>query len=225
MVRRLYANNKFPDSLYTTLYERSGGAPLFVAESLRLMQSRGELVKDSRDSRWMVDHELGDDELPRSVEAVIHNRVERLPPVLREALSLAAVQGKRFETAVLAHVMGKGELDIMKLIEPAEKLHDLIDYAGDLELDDDMTARYQFTSSMVQRELLESLRGKRRLIAYRKTAEGIEAFWDGSAADYAPQLAKLYRNRQGVGQGMRLCADQRRTGARRRRGGGGDRVV
>ena len=192
MARRLYANNKFPDSLYTVLYERSGGAPLFVAESLRLMQSRGELAKDSRDSRWMVDHELGDDELPRSVEAVIHNRVERLPPVLREALSLAAVQGKRFETAVLAHVMDKGELDIMKLLEPAEKLHDLIDYAGDLELDHDMTARYQFTSSVVQRELLESLRGKRRLIAYRKTAEGIEALWDGNAADYAPQLAKLY---------------------------------
>jgi tetratricopeptide (TPR) repeat protein len=192
LVRRLYPANKFPDSLGAALHDNTGGSPFFVIESLRLMQSRGELVKDAADGRWMMGRDLADDDLPRNVEAVIRKRLERLPPELQSALAQAAAQGAVFETAVLAHVLGMDELAVMRLIEPAEKTHDLIDYAGDLELDHDVTARYRFTSTMIQRELLETLRAKHRLLVHRRTAEGIEKLWGDDAIDYAPQLMRLY---------------------------------
>ncbi len=192
LVNHLYPANRFPESLLAALHDNTGGSPMFIIESLRLMASHGELIRDQTDGRWRTERDRLDDSLPRKVEAVIHKRLERLPADLLDALSLAAVQGAVFETAVLAHVMDRPELEIMKLIEPAERIHRIIDYQGDLELDNDITARYQFTSTMFQRELLGNLRGKQKMIAHRKTAEGLEMLWGDGAVSFAPQLALHY---------------------------------
>lgn len=192
LVNALYPANRFPASLLTALHESSGGSPMFAIESLRLMESRGELVRDATDGRWRVTQARLDEGLPRNVEAVIHKRLERLPAELLEALSLAATQGVTFDTAVLAHVMARPEVDVMKLIEPAERIHNIIAYQGDLELDNDLTARYRFTSALFQREMHNNLRGKQKMIAHRKTAEGLEALWGERAISLAPQLARHY---------------------------------
>lgn len=192
LIAQHYPANKFPPSLATNLYERTGGSPLFVLESLRLMQSRDEVRRDAHDGKWTLVRELNDDDLPRSVEAVIHKRLERLPDDLRRALALAAVQGTLFETEVLAYVMNAEETQVMRLLEPAEHPHDIIDFVGDVEARDDVTSRYRFNSTLFQRELVEALRGKQRTSAHRRTAEGIEKLWKDEADEFAAQLAALY---------------------------------
>jgi tetratricopeptide (TPR) repeat protein len=192
LIGRQYPSNKFPPSLADELHQRTGGAPLFVLESLRLMQTRGDIKRDEADGKWLLLRELNDEDLPRSVEAVIHKRLERLPDDLRRALALAAVQGTLFETEVLAYVLGMDETQVMRLLEPAERPHDIIDYAGDVEVGDEVTSRFRFNSTLFQRELLEALRGKQRMLAHRKTAEGIEKLWKAEADEYAAQLAAHY---------------------------------
>ena len=192
LVNKLYPANKFPATLAGALYTNTGGSPFFIVESLRLMQSREQIVRDSKDGKWMLIRDLNDEDLPRSVEAVIRKRMERMPAALQETLALAAVQGTTFESAVLANVMGMDELAVMKVIEPAEKTHDVIEYVGDVELEQDITSRYRFSSSLIQKELLQTLRGKQLMIAHRKTAEGLEKLWDGSSDDLAPKLAIHY---------------------------------
>lgn len=184
--------NKFPPAFTEQFYQRTGGAPLFVLESLRLMQTRGEIRRDEADGRWMLVRELTEEDLPRSVEAVIHKRLERLPDELRRALALAAVQGVTFETAVLAAVMGRDEVDVLRMLEPAEHPHDIIEYVGDVEVGDNVTSRFRFNSTLFQRELLETLRGRERMLAHRKTAAGIEHLWGEQAREYAAQLAVHY---------------------------------
>ena len=192
LVNKMYPANKFPDTLTDTLFTSTGGSPFFIVEALRLMQSREQIVRDPKDGKWMLVRELNNDDLPRSVEAVIRKRMERMPAQLQDALALAAVQGPIFESAVLAHVMGMSELTVMKLIEPAESTHDIIEYVGDIELIQDITSRYRFSSNLIQRELLQTLRGKQLMIAHRKTAEGLELMWDKDSEDLAPQLAIHY---------------------------------
>lgn len=192
LVRNVYPSNKFPDSFCNDLTSSTDGAPLFVVESLRLMQDRGELKKDDKDGRWMLTRELNDDDLPRNVEAIITKRLERIPEDLREILSMAAVQGPTFQTAVLAGVLGKDELELMKLIHPAEKDHAVIEYAGDVDLGEDVTSQYKFTNNLFQRALLETLRGKKRLMAFRRTAEELDKLWPDDSEDMAPKLAHMY---------------------------------
>jgi hypothetical protein len=192
LVDKLYPGNKFGDKLTPYLTASTSGAPLFVVESLRLMQERGEIAKDAVDGRWMLTRDLNEGDLPSNVEAIINKRLERLPEALQELLALAAVQGTQFDAAVLAYVLERDEIEIMKMLEPAEFTHDVIQYVGDVDLGEDVTVRYRFTSNLFQRELLAQLRGKQRLMAFRKTAEGLDHLWPDDSEDLAPKLANLY---------------------------------
>lgn len=204
LLQQKFPANKLPVTLAEDIHSRTGGAPLFVIESLRLMQTRGELKRDDADGKWMITRELTDDDLPRSVEAVVNKRLERLPDDLRRALAMAAVQGTIFETEVLAYVIGREEVDIMRMLEPAERPHDIIDYMGDVEVGDEVTSRFRFNSTLFQRELLESLRGKQLMLAHRKTAEGIERLWKEDTEEYSAQLAMHYERGRMWGKGRKL---------------------
>lgn len=192
LVKRIYPSNKFPDTFCADVARSTDGAPLFVVESLRLMQDRGEIKKDDKDGRWMLTRELNEDDLPRNVEAIIHKRLERIPEDLMEILAHAAVQGVMFQTAVLAGVLDKDEVILMKELHPAEKDHAVIEYAGDVDLGEDVTSQYKFANNLFQRALLDSLRGKKRLLAFRKTAEALDHLWPDDSEDIAPRLAALY---------------------------------
>jgi tetratricopeptide (TPR) repeat protein len=191
LVNALYWPNKLPNSLTAHLHEKTGGSPLFVIESLRLMEQQNEIFKEAKDGKWHLRPDWEDD-LPRSVEAVIEERIGRLPDELLDALILASVQGVEFDSAVLAYVMDRDELKLMKLLEPAERVHGLIAYVGDVELDGDITARYKFTSNLFRHELTNRLRGKHKMTAFRKTAEGIDRLWPDDNEDLAARLANLY---------------------------------
>ena len=192
LLGKRYPGHKFQDTLAEYLFNTTGGAPLFIVESLQLMERRGEIGHDSQDGRWMLTRDLNEGDLPSSVEAIINKRLERLPAELQDILAHAAVEGTTFDAAVLAYVLGKDELTVMKLLEPAEMEHDIIDYEGDIDLGTDVTVRYRFTSNLFQRQLLETLRGKKRLMAFRKTAQGLDRMWPDDSADMAPKLAQLY---------------------------------
>jgi predicted ATPase len=194
LLSKLYPGHRFPETLVTYLTDTTGGAPLFVVESLRLMQKRGELAQDEKDGRWQLTRELNEGDLPDSVEAIINKRLERLPNELRDILAHAAVEGSSFDAAVLAYVLDKDELKVMQLLQPAEEEHDIIDYVGDVDLGKDVTVRYAFSSNLFQRQLLETLRGKKRLNAFRRSAEGLDQLWPDDSEDLAPKLAHLYEH-------------------------------
>jgi tetratricopeptide (TPR) repeat protein len=191
LIDNALAPNKFPKPFGPHIHRNTGGSPLFVVETLQLMRTQGEIFKDNADNKWAVQAKWEDD-LPRSVEAVIEDRVNRLPAELLEILSIAAVQGATFDAAVLAYVLDQDEVQLMRTLEPAERTHSLISYVGDVELDADITARFRFASNLFHRELLSRLRGKQRMLVYRKTAEGIDRLWPDDNEDLAARLAELF---------------------------------
>ena len=88
------------------LFRHTGGHALFTVEMLRGMQERGDMVKDEarplgrgRGLNWEI--------LPARVEGVIGERIGRLPPMLRELLKVASVEGEIFT----AEVVGPGPDD------------------------------------------------------------------------------------------------------------------
>ena len=69
-----------------TLYQQSGGHALFTVELVRDMQDRGDLVRDE-DGRWIEGVEIDWETLPARVEAVVAQRINRLPANLRDLLA------------------------------------------------------------------------------------------------------------------------------------------
>ena len=85
-----------------TLYRQTRGHPLFTVELLRGMQERGDLIRDA-EGRWMQGPTLNWGILPARVEAVIAERIERLPGDLKQILRVASVEGEVFTAEVAAH--------------------------------------------------------------------------------------------------------------------------
>lgn len=96
--RREALSVEFFDMLHT----RSGGVPLFVVQYLTFFLERG--VVHEQHGMW-INRRLDEGDVPESVRATIRQRIDKLTEGERDLLSLAAVQGSRFEGSLLAKAM------------------------------------------------------------------------------------------------------------------------
>ena len=92
------------------LAEESGGNPLFVVESLRMLSEHGSLVQDSGRWRLSID-EVG---IPTKIKDIILRRVGMLKPNQRRILDLASVIGEKFDVELLGAVLGQDSLKCLK---------------------------------------------------------------------------------------------------------------
>jgi tetratricopeptide (TPR) repeat protein len=103
--------NRLGEGFRAALFHRTEGHPLFTVELLRVMQERGDLIRDiDADGAWIEGPTLDWEKLPVRVEAVIEQRVNRLDPELQEIVSVASVEGEVFTAQVVAAVQKMAEL-------------------------------------------------------------------------------------------------------------------
>lgn len=103
------------EQLVSTLCDATGGNPLFVIETLRLLRMRGALFEGSGFTSTRAD--LGELELPETITGAIASRVQGLSAEARSALVRAAFLGVRFELAKLSAVLHSPEGDVLELLE------------------------------------------------------------------------------------------------------------
>jgi DNA-binding SARP family transcriptional activator/tetratricopeptide (TPR) repeat protein len=99
--------NRLGEAFRQRLTQHTAGHALFTVELLRMFQDRGALVQDEQ-GRWMEAPTPYRHGLPSRVEAVIAERVARLPRELRRVLEAAAVEGESFSAEVVAGALGVG---------------------------------------------------------------------------------------------------------------------
>ena len=82
--------NRFTDEFRSTLFQRTGGHPLFLTEMVRSLEARKDIRPDSR--RVFEFFGAGAlNTLPGSVNALIDERLQRLDEPSRDALAVASV--------------------------------------------------------------------------------------------------------------------------------------
>ena len=180
--------NRLDEHFTQTLFEHTGGHPLFTVELIRTMQDRGDLVQE--DGVWMQSPSLDWERLPARIEAVIEERIERLSDELREILSVASVEGEDFTAQVVHQVQQVSEKEILrKLSQELEKRHRLVRAGGEYQIGDQNLSRYKFAHSLFQQYLYNSLsEGERRLL-HREVGTVLETLYEGRLEDVAVQLA------------------------------------
>lgn len=144
-----------PESFSEKLFRRSGGNPLFVEQFLKLVTSKsvvsyidGELVLGLPD--------LGYD-IPDKVKAVIEQRLAILDEESRSLLALASIQGEFFSSALIARVIAKDELLVLRKLERLEQCHGLICSADSSQVNVDVGVEYRFVHILVQEYAYQSL--------------------------------------------------------------------
>lgn len=97
--------NRLGDSFRETFFQQTGGNPLFTVELLDDLQASGVLVKDET-GHWIEASSINWQQLPTRVEAVIAERIGRLPEAQQTLLHIAGVEGEEFTAEVVARIQG-----------------------------------------------------------------------------------------------------------------------
>ncbi|MCB0122892.1 MAG: hypothetical protein KDE58_11645 [Caldilineaceae bacterium] len=104
--------NRLNAAFREALFHHTGGHALFTVELLPTMQERGDLTQDET-ATWVAAPTLDWGLFPPRVEGVIEERIGRLTQELREALTIASVEGENFTAEVVARVQ---DVDVRGLV-------------------------------------------------------------------------------------------------------------
>ena len=135
-----YPEAQFPEDYPGFLHAKTEGNPLFVRELVR-----------------------GTGQLTDSVRHMIRRKIERLDDTHRQLLVTASVQGREFDSAVLARSMNLSAQDVEESLIVLAETHGLVERIREQQLPDGkFTVRYRFVYGFYQEACFESLEPTRK---------------------------------------------------------------
>lgn len=188
--------NHFDETFRQTLLHHTDGHPLFMAELLRTMQDRGEFVKDEQ-GMWVANPQVNWHYLPKRIEGVIGERIERLTAVQKQILSIAAVEGDYFSAEVVAHMMDMPLTLIIQELGHLLKTHRLIVEQGVRMLGDGRVSTYRYRHAIIQQYVYGTLNPLERIHLHETIANTYEALYD-SLDGFALTLSRHYHIAQDI---------------------------
>jgi DNA-binding SARP family transcriptional activator len=163
------------------LHAETAGNPFYLTEVLRHLGETGALTR--RDGRWSAARTASDLDVPDSVRDVIARRLARLPEETGEILALAAVQGDRFDLAVLVEAAGQPTVSVVRALDPAFGAR-LVTEA------EDSPATLRFVHALVRHTVEAGLPAARRMELHRATGAALAAVAGAAWPDDATDLAR-----------------------------------
>jgi predicted ATPase len=149
--------NSFPRDFRRVVFELTQGHPLYTVELLIALQERGALAKDER-GRWFVSQPISLEELPKKIEAVIKERVDRVAPELRRVLDCGCVEGEEFTAEVISQVYDLPMLPLAKHLDSDLRArHRLVIESGESWSGEHLLHYYRFQHNMFRQYLYDSL--------------------------------------------------------------------
>src|SRR6266540_3479704 len=113
------APHPLPTALVGTIYTLTEGNPFFVEELLKSLMATGEL--QYVDGTWQYRSDKPDPGgfsfIPRSVQDAVQQRADRLSAAAKQALTVAAVAGRRFDFTLLQQVLHYDEDQLLALMK------------------------------------------------------------------------------------------------------------
>ena len=167
-------SNRLGASFREQLVRHTEGHPLFTVELLRGLEERGDLVRDAG-GFWVQRSPVHWETLPVRVEAVIAERIGRLPASCQALLTAASVEGEEFTAEVAAHVLNLKESEVVQcLSDTLGHRHRLVTAVSLRRLDTQKLSRYRFRHNLFQQYLYHRLDTVRRAHLHEAVGNSLE---------------------------------------------------
>lgn len=193
------------------------GHALFTVELLRDLRERGELRLNG-EGRWVASEGLRWEELPARVEAVIAERLDRLPRQWQMLLKSASVQGEEFVAGVAARVEGLDEAEAIRALSgPLFREHRLLRPSSVAWENGRRLSLYRFRHHLFQSYLYRQLDQAERALLHEATGSALEELYGSGTEARAAEMARHFEAagllnravgflRQAAARATRLCA-------------------
>jgi serine/threonine protein kinase/predicted ATPase len=183
-----YVSAQLPDApreVAGLIYRKTEGNPLFMVDLVRFLRER--TVTDA----WSSEIEQN---IPESLRGMIARNLERLDEGERQLLSVAAVQGFEFDSAIIAGVLERDPADVEEALQSMDRVHGLVQLQREQELPNRLfSLRYQFVHVLYQSALYSSIAPSRKAAWSSKLAGQLEAAYADRTRTVAAELALLYQ--------------------------------
>lgn len=180
-----------------SIYQATGGNAFFVVEVTRHLHGEGRLV--APDGAWLLDQELGQDDVPRSVRLVIERRVGKLSSTCQGVLAVAAVAGREFDYQLLEEVCKDGgggtaidAAGLLLAIDEARLAH-LLEESGPRDLPTGGAVAYAFVHELARQALLTGLSLARQQSLHQAVGAALERIHAANPRAHAAEIAAHYR--------------------------------
>jgi predicted ATPase len=188
-----FSDNRFPPELYSRIYDRTAGHPLFVVETIRYMKDSAAIRQE--EDFWVLAANIDEvtEGLPGSVRSVIERNMGRIDEADRRLLSAASVQGYIFDSAVLARVLDSEAADIEERLDKLEHVYTLVKMLHEQDMPDGtVSSRYSFGHILYHDHFLTNLKPSRRVEWASATAHALSSFHEPHQREVAAELAHLF---------------------------------
>ncbi|HEV7235053.1 MAG TPA: AAA family ATPase [Ktedonobacteraceae bacterium] len=185
------------------IFRQTEGNPFFIGEAVRSLILEGKIKRINE--RWQTTVDLHQLELPHSVRLLIERRLLHLSPECRTTLTLAAVLGRKFSSALLCAARNLSEESVAEHIDDAIRLQilsevssvtsigtpssdaaqELNPYERDLDL--------AFTHDKIREVLYHWLNPLRRRTLHQQVARAIETHYAAQLQPFFSTLAYHYQ--------------------------------
>jgi class 3 adenylate cyclase/tetratricopeptide (TPR) repeat protein len=174
-----------PDGAIQRIVSHSEGVPLYAVETVRMLADRGSI--QVRDDAYELIGELGELDIPETLQALIAARLDALPSEDRAVLQDAAVLGKSFTLQALCAVTAIGAEEL------GGRLRDLVHkelFSFEADPRSPERGQFQFVQALIREvaygQLAKAERRKRHLaVAHHLEAVGDEELAGVVATHYA----------------------------------------
>jgi adenylate cyclase len=162
LTAQLLGGDESVGDLVAHVSARAAGNPFFIEEMVRDLAERGVVRGDPGAYQLFVDVDVGDVDVPATLQATIGARIDRLGSTAKHTLNAAAVIGGRFDDALLTALTDT--LDLAPLIEA--QLVEQVRFTP--------RAEYAFRHPLIRKVAYESQLKSDRAQSHRRLAELIE---------------------------------------------------
>ncbi|MGH8654899.1 MAG: AAA family ATPase, partial [Gammaproteobacteria bacterium] len=165
-----------PEVVVDTLYARTEGQPLFVANLIDDWTARG-LIRPT-DERFGLPDRVNELALgvPERLRALIEHWIDALGEVQQRLLAVAAVAGEEWSAALVAAALDMESVAIDECCEALAGQGQMIAQAGITEWPDGtVSGRYRFLHALYQEVLYQRLAAAQRVRLHKRLAERLAA--------------------------------------------------
>ncbi|HEU0140976.1 MAG TPA: AAA family ATPase [Bryobacteraceae bacterium] len=187
-----FPGNRFPANFNPSIYQRTEGSPLFMADLLRDMRNTGIIAVE--EGEWVLTRPLAEiqNAIPDSVRGMVERKIGKLSPDHRRLLETASVQGYDFQSSVLARVSALDGIAVEETLDYLERKHRLVRLIKEESFPDStFTLHYTFSHALYQEFLYDSLHASRKAALSAAVAEELIALHRGGV-EIASQLGPLF---------------------------------
>ena len=194
-----------PEPAVARILARADGIPLYAVETIRMLFADGRL--EARDGTYRPTGDLGDLEVPATLQALVAARLDALPAAERTLIQEAAVLGQSFSLPALAAVSGQDTAALIPQLASLGRRDLLV-----IETDPRAPTRGQhaFVQALIREVAYATLSKKERRARHLAAARYFESLDDDELAGaLATHYLAAYRSAPDGSEGEAAAAQAR----------------